>query len=628
MSILIWMIVFQVCCCHHTLIFNTNKDIRIRGQKKTQIIVRDLQEAISVDYLYKDTLVCWTDASIKHRAEEIACSNFNFPNSHKMTVARNGITVPQGIACDWLTKKLYWTDRGDVEISLPPKIEVVSLETKHRKVLYWQDLDQPRGIAVDPLVGLMFWTDWGEPPKIQRASMNGEPNSRRVIIAEGLFWPNGVSLDIRTKEIFWVDGQLSRLEMSEYDGKKRRIVWEKIYIPYPMGVSVAEDKIYWTDWKDLSLYSLDRKNGSRPSVVIHMENPPIVDVQVLDANHQPYQWTPCEQNNGGCSHLCLLSSEPENYTCACPTGIKLVNNKTCAEREELFLLLVQWEEIVKISLDTSDLSRIEIPLKEIKHAVGIDFDPVDQYFYWTDQQLKSIRRAKLDGSHQENVIVYDVLDPDGIAIDYAARNIYWSDTRANRIEMYCMSTKYRKTIIFKDLEEIRPVVVASKYGWLFWSDWSEKKPKIERSDLDGANRYIIVEQDIGWPNGLALDLENKLLYWGDARTDKIERVTMDGKDRREILNRNLQHIYGLTLLGDHLYWTDSDLRSLERVNKYSGEDRMHLLEMSNLRGIKAVNASAKLEFNTCSENNGGCDQFCIYKPGKEPLCLCQVITHF
>lgn len=38
--------------------------------------------------------------------------------------------------------------------------------------------------------------------------------------------------------------------------------------------------------------------------------------------------TPCNVNNGGCSHLCLLNSN--GYVCTCPTGIALKeDNKTC-----------------------------------------------------------------------------------------------------------------------------------------------------------------------------------------------------------------------------------------------------------------------------------------------------------
>jgi len=58
-----------------------------------------------------------------------------------------GIITPDGLACDWLTKKLYWTD-GDTN-----RIEVATLDGKLRKVLYWEDIDQLRAIALVPMEG-------------------------------------------------------------------------------------------------------------------------------------------------------------------------------------------------------------------------------------------------------------------------------------------------------------------------------------------------------------------------------------------------------------------------------------------------------------------------------------------
>lgn len=44
--------------------------------------------------------------------------------------------------------------------------------------------------------------------------------------------------------------------------------------------------------------------------------------------------TRCAEDNGGCSHLCLLSPREPFYTCACPTGVQLQDNgKTCKAGE-------------------------------------------------------------------------------------------------------------------------------------------------------------------------------------------------------------------------------------------------------------------------------------------------------
>lgn len=56
---------------------------------------------------------------------------------------------------------------------------------------------------------------------------------------------------------------------------------------------------------------------------------------------------------------------------------------------------------------------------------------------------------------------------------------------------------------------------------MYWTDWGEI-PKIERATLDGTDRVMMVNTSLGWPNGLALDYAERKIYWGDAKTDKIE----------------------------------------------------------------------------------------------------------
>lgn len=65
----------------------------------------------------------------------------------QVTVISRGIVSPDGLAVDWLGKKLYWTD------SDTNRVEVAGLYTNHRRVLFWLNLDQPRAIALVPAEG-------------------------------------------------------------------------------------------------------------------------------------------------------------------------------------------------------------------------------------------------------------------------------------------------------------------------------------------------------------------------------------------------------------------------------------------------------------------------------------------
>jgi len=51
-----------------------------------------------------------------------------------------------------------------------------------------------------------------------------------------------------------------------------------------------------------------------------------------------------------------------------------------------------------ISLDTPDFTDVVINVHNVSHAIAIDYDPIDKFVYWTDDEKMLIQRAKLDGS--------------------------------------------------------------------------------------------------------------------------------------------------------------------------------------------------------------------------------------
>ena len=67
----------------------------------------------------------------------------------------------------------------------------------------------------------MFWTDWGEVAKIERAGMDGDPGTRRVIVSTQLFWPNGLTIDYRASRLYWADGKYSYIHSCRLDGSGR-----------------------------------------------------------------------------------------------------------------------------------------------------------------------------------------------------------------------------------------------------------------------------------------------------------------------------------------------------------------------------------------------------------------------
>ena len=62
------------------------------------------------------------------------------------------------------------------------------------------------------------------------------------------------------------------------------------------------------------------------------------------------------------------------------------------------------------------------------------------------------------------------------------------------------------------------------------------------------------------------------MYWCDAKTDRIEVCDYDGGNRRVVLDDVLPHPFGLTLLGDYLYWTDWHEHVVQRADKVRWEN--------------------------------------------------------
>ena len=66
------------------------------------------------------------------------------------------------------------------------------------------------------------------------------------------------------------------------------------------------------------------------------------------------------------------------------------------------LLLARRTDLRRISLDTPDFTDVVLQYNNIKHTIAVDYDPVDGYVYWTDDEVRTIKRARLDGTGKKS----------------------------------------------------------------------------------------------------------------------------------------------------------------------------------------------------------------------------------
>ncbi|XP_033107213.1 low-density lipoprotein receptor-related protein 4-like [Anneissia japonica] len=556
-----------------------------------------IQTAVALDWDENEGLIFWSDVDVN------SISRANFNGTDQEIVADSSLNSPAGLAVDWINKKLYWTDAGN------DHIEVSNYDGSMRALLIWEDLERPRDIVVDPISGYMFWTDWGSFPKIERAWMDG--TNRVDIVRDNLTWPNGLAIDYDTNMLFWVDAGRKVIGMTDFHGNKKQNLIEQ-GLSHPFGLAIHDDRIYWTDWKDNSIYSGDKATGlDREIIRSNLED--LMDIHVYHKRKQDTP-SPCEKNNGGCSDLCLI--KPGGHSCACKKGVLMGPDKmTCKKGFDNFLIFTKKQDIRAVSLDVPYMADVVLPIYGMENAISVDVDMVEGMVYWSDRARKTISRAPLDGSFMEDVVKEGIDIPDGLVVDIIGRTIYWTDTGRDLITVANLDGTHQRVIVWENITNPRAIVLHYEAGYFYWTDWG--KQMIERAWMDGSHREPVIYYNIGWPYGLTIDKQMDKLMWTDARYNKIEMCDYNGKNRRVLIELGYKQsqVYGLTVTGNYMYWTvDGTSSGIYRAEKrYSAEETRVIGKLSGLTDIHAI-SNQVTGTNKCGSNNGNCSHLCLPTP--------------
>ena len=71
-----------------------------------------------------------------------------------------------------------------------------------------------------------------------------------------------------------------------------------------------------------------------------------------------------------------------------------------------------------------------------------------------------------------------------------------------------------ETIVQLDIKDHpRALVVDSCNQFIYWTNWNEQSPSIQRAALNGSMLKSVVTKDIKTPNGIAIDHSTQTLYY-------------------------------------------------------------------------------------------------------------------
>uniref|UniRef100_A0A452GR76 EGF-like domain-containing protein n=1 Tax=Gopherus agassizii TaxID=38772 RepID=A0A452GR76_9SAUR len=523
--------------------------------------VPDIDNVTAVDYDAPEQRIYWSDV----RTQTIKRAFIN--GTGVETVVSADLPNAHGLAVDWVSRNLFWTSYD----ANRKQINVARLDGSFKNAVI-QGLEKPHCLVVHPLQG---WASRG----CGRALLPGSG------VGAGL-QAVGTVLSARVPPL-------------------------------------AGDKLWWTDQASEKMGTCHKKDGTG-AVVLRNSTTLVMHMKVYDESVQ-HGTNPCSVNNGDCSQLCLPTS-PTTRSCMCTAGYSLRSGQQSCEGVGSFLLYSVHEGIRGIPLDPNDKSDALVPVSGTSLAVGIDFHAENDTIYWVDMGLSTISRAKRDQTWREDVVTNGIGRVEGIAVDWIAGNIYWTDQGFDVIEVARLNGSFRYVVISQGLDKPRAITVHPEKGYLFWTEWGHY-PRIERSRLDGTERMVLVNVSISWPNGISVDYQDGKLYWCDARMDKIERVDLEtGENRQVVLSSNNMDMFSVSVFEDYIYWSDRTHAngSIKRGSKDNATESVSLRTGIGvqLKDIKVFNQARQKGTNVCAQNNGGCQQLCLFRGNGQRTCAC------
>ena len=269
-----------------------------------------------------------------------------------------------------------------------------------------------------------------------------------------------------------------------------------------------------------------------------------------------------------------------------------------------------WTESDKIRRANLDGSDVEDIITGLKGTIDIDLDLQNRKMYWIGNAYSKIYRVNLDGSDIETIIDGEELivdpnkhafSPNNITLDTFNGKIYWgnwtgrwgisrADYNGSNIEDIRIvpvdGGLFRKTV---DAENIQLDVKAGK---IYFVDSFNNN--IARVNFDGSN-YENLGISIIDPFGLALDLENRTMYWTHL-SGKIRRASLNGNNLETLLSElKGPSSIALDIDARKMYWVERG-KYVRRAN-FDGTNVTDILTGMNYIGGIALDTEGVYDIN-------------------------------
>ncbi|XP_050312267.1 prolow-density lipoprotein receptor-related protein 1 isoform X2 [Anthonomus grandis grandis] len=579
--------------------------------------ISSLKNTITLDfYHFNDTdMIFWTDI-VDDKIYRGTIGGGSLGNIE--VVVNAGLSTAEGLAVDWIGQNLYW-----VESNLD-QIEVAKLNGSFRRTLVVGEMESPRAIAVDPRDGFLFWTDWDSAaPRIERCSLAGL--DRRVVVRVDQFvkggWPNGLTLDYTMRRIYWADARSDSIHTSDYNGNDHHeVISNQEFLSHPFAISLFENYVYWTDWRTNSVMRANKWTGGDVKVIQRTLTQPF-DIKIMHPSRQPAGKNPCGNDNGGCSHLCLIHLNG-TYKCDCPHISRLSeDNKTCVNNEQV-LLIARNGEIRGVDIAQPYYHTIPtISVPQVLNPVQLDYFARNKTLYWADSQVDHIKMSNITHGPVRTLIDTGLRQVSGIALDWISNLLFVSSEGG--IVLSNLNGEY-STVLLEN-EKIHSVAAHPAEGKLFWiRGVNETEAHLESSGMDGSDRKTLVPNLDFHSGSLLVDAPAQKLYW--ISKSEIMHCNLNGTDVTKLRLRNKVSVTAFVIYKDRLFYADEEDESIYSVDKTEVAPEVTLLRngTGGVLSLKIYDSSAQVGAHPCQTENGRCEHLCVPSGRISYVCKCAI----
>uniref|UniRef100_A0A8D0B1Z8 Nidogen 2 n=1 Tax=Sander lucioperca TaxID=283035 RepID=A0A8D0B1Z8_SANLU len=178
--------------------------------------------------------------------------------------------------------------------------------------------------------------------------------------------------------------------------------------------------------------------------------------------------------------------------------------------------------------------------------------------------------TRLDATRSKTLLTLHGSIVVGIAYDCKENQVYWTDLSARTINRASMATGAEPEILINTIDLVSPegLAVDVKRRLMFWVD--SNPDIIESANLDGSGRRTLFDTDLVNPRAIIVVSSTGTLYWTDWNREapKIESSSVDGQNRRVVVSDGIGLPNALTYdsSSGQVCWADAGTKRLECVS--------------------------------------------------------------